>query len=99
MSPFYDLQVPNNTLTKQQFGQAAAAHFIGFTDEFFDIIGSNATRQIVASFPGVTGHVHEAPTYVPETNQLLFADTSLVGSLYLLDVDGNKVFPLSSFAQ
>lgn len=44
------------------------------------------------SFPEAEqGRVHEAPVYIAETNELVFADTSLVGLLYALDVDTSQV--------
>lgn len=55
------------------------------------MIGPSSKLEIIASFPGIEGHVHEAPTYIADTDQLLFSDTSQVGSLYLLDVATNKV--------
>lgn len=37
------------------------------------------------------GRVHEAPVYIAETNELVFADTSVVGWLYGLEVETGEV--------
>jgi gluconolactonase len=71
-----------------------AADFIAFDASFFDVIGTDATVEKLIAFPGVA-HVHEAPVYLPETNELLFSDTSALGWLWAIEVDTLTVpFPL-----
>ncbi|KAJ6005675.1 hypothetical protein N7451_003619 [Penicillium sp. IBT 35674x] len=54
---------------------------------FFNIIGQQAKLEKIQSFEGEPPHVHEAPAYVPETNELFYADTSVTGWLWAINVD------------
>jgi sugar lactone lactonase YvrE len=53
------------------------------------LIGKHAKVEKVMSFPGVS-HVHEAPVFIPETQELLFADTSALGWLWAFNVTSGK---------
>jgi gluconolactonase len=88
-APFYDITSYDSTLTAA-LNQTKAADFIAFEPSFLDFIGPNAMVERVMSFPGVS-HVHEAPVYIPESNELLFADTSAIGWLYLYNVSSGTV--------
>lgn len=65
--------------------------FIALDCAFFDILGPWASLEKIQSFEGEPAHVHEAPAYVPETNELFFSDTSVTGWLWAIDVDTYKV--------
>lgn len=45
----------------------------------------------IQSFIGEPAHVHEAPAFVPETNELEFSDTSVTGWLWAIDIDTHTV--------
>jgi hypothetical protein len=68
------------------------ADFIAFDEAFFGFLGREPGFEIAYSFPSnERGNVHEAPVFVAESNELVFADTSVVGWLYALDVDTFQV--------
>ena len=68
------------------------ADFIAFDDVFLDLIGGNARVDMAQAFEGDDAdHVHEAPVYLPSTGELLYADTSVVGWLWALDVETHTV--------
>lgn len=68
------------------------ADFISFHDDFIKFVGVDAQMSIVHSFNGEdANHVHEAPVYLPQTNEFLFADTSVVGWLWVYDINTDKV--------
>lgn len=69
--------------------------FIAWDPLFFEVIGKQATFERIQSFEGERPTVHEAPAYVPETNELIYADTSVTGWLWAIDVDTLKVCPLT----
>jgi len=69
-----------------------AAEFVAFDEAFLELIGADAKLEMVQSFEGEeANHVHEAPVYVPQTKELVFADTSVVGWLWALDVETHTV--------
>jgi hypothetical protein len=88
-SAFYDIQT-NDTEFEQALKSIKAADFIAWDSSFFDFIGPDAKVERILSFPNVE-HVHEAPIFVPETNELLFSDTSALGWLWAINVDTYKV--------
>ncbi|KAJ5293773.1 hypothetical protein N7508_008594 [Penicillium antarcticum] len=61
--------------------------FVAWDASFFDIIGPDAKLEKIQSFEGEPPRVHEAPAFVPETNELFFADTSEAGWLWAVNVD------------
>lgn len=64
-----------------------AADFVAFDEAFLELIGADAKLEVVLGFGGEeANHVHEAPVYVPQTKELVFADTSVVGWLWALNV-------------
>ncbi|KAK5075577.1 hypothetical protein LTR64_001784 [Lithohypha guttulata] len=72
--------------------QLKQANFIAFHDDFLTWIGKDAKMEIVQTFEGVDAdHVHEAPIFLPDTREFVFADTAVVGWLWGLDVDNRKV--------
>jgi len=73
------------------------ADFIAFDEVFLDLVGGNAKVEMVQAFEGDDAeHVHEAPVYLPSTGELLYADTSVVGWLWALDVKTHTVRAASS---
>jgi len=69
-----------------------AADFIAFNEDFFEFIGKDAKVEMVQAFEGEDAeHVHEAPAYVPQTGELVFADTSVIGWLWALDLETSTV--------
>lgn len=69
-----------------------AADFIAFDEVFLQLTGSDPKLELVQSFEGEdANHVHEAPVYVPQTGELVFADTSVVGWLWALDIETHMV--------
>ena len=89
-TPFYDIEVDDDA-TSNEYAQIKQADFIAWDESFFDMLGPNAKVEKIHGFPG-TQHVHEAPVYITETNELLFADTSVVGWLWAIDVDTYQVW-------
>ncbi|OCL15255.1 calcium-dependent phosphotriesterase [Glonium stellatum] len=82
-APFYDIRT-NDTDLSIALNETKNVDFIAFDPLFLDIIGPSAKLERILSFPGVS-HVHEAPVYISETNELLFADTSVIGWLYAIN--------------
>ncbi|KAJ5945623.1 hypothetical protein N7454_002462 [Penicillium verhagenii] len=70
--------------------EAGGINFIAWDSSFFNIIGSQAKLEKIQSFEGEPPHVHEAPAFVPETNELFYADTSVTGWLWAIDVNTHK---------
>lgn len=58
---------------------------------FLDLIGPQGKVEKVQSFPESEHRVHEAPVYLPETNELLFSDTDIVGWLWIVNIDTHEV--------
>lgn len=72
------------------FAEVRRADFISFDDTFLQLIGSNAKLERIQSFPPDQWHVHEAPVYLHETNELLYSDTSLAGLLYAINIETHE---------
>ncbi|KAJ5106767.1 hypothetical protein N7456_003442 [Penicillium angulare] len=85
----YDIQ-PDQSSVQEVLTQLKLQDFIAWDRSFFDIIGPQATLEKIQSFEGEPPHVHEAPAYAPETNELFYADTSVTGWLWAIDVDTYK---------
>ncbi|KAK5948926.1 hypothetical protein OHC33_010012 [Knufia fluminis] len=67
------------------------ASFIAFDEAFLELIGTEAKLQTIQSFEGEdANHVHEAPVYLSQTGELVFADTSVIGWLWALDVETHE---------
>lgn len=72
--------------------QLKSHNFITFDDIFARFLGSGPKFETIHSFSGSdASHVHEAPVFIPATNELVFADTSVIGWLYGLDIETHKV--------
>lgn len=68
------------------------ASFVAFDDAFFGFLGQEPKFEVAYAFPaGEDKHVHEAPVFVEETNELVFADTSVEGWLFGLNVETFQV--------
>ena len=77
--------------------QTASADFIAFDPAFLGIIGADATMESILNFTGEEAtHVHEAPVYVPETNELLFSNTAAIGWLWALNIDTGETRNLTN---
>ena len=87
-STFYELRTNDESLSRD-FNHIKTADFIAWDESFFEIIGPEAKIECIQAFPELR-HVHEAPVYVPESNELLFADTSAVGWLWAIDIDTHR---------
>lgn len=68
-----------------------SSDFIAWDAAFFNLIGPDAKLERIQSFVGQPTRVHEAPAYIPETNELFFADTSEIGWLWAINVDTYEV--------
>lgn len=77
--------------------QTAEADFIAFDPQFLSILGPSATLERILNFTdGEEEHVHEAPVYVPDTNELLFSTTTAIGWLWALDLETLEVRNLTN---
>ncbi|KAI7978230.1 hypothetical protein EIK77_009770 [Talaromyces pinophilus] len=85
-TPFYDIQ-SNHAQFQNILSKIKSTDFIAWDSSFFNIIGPHAKLEKIQSFEGEPLHVHEAPTFVPETNELFYADTSVTGWLWAINVD------------
>lgn len=94
-SPFYDI-ASTEPCVSAAFAEVRNADFVSFDDAFWDVLGSNVKLERIQSFPPDQEHVHEAPVYLPDTNELLYSDTSLVGRLYAVDIDSHEVSQLQT---
>ncbi|KAF7194464.1 Gluconolactonase [Pseudocercospora fuligena] len=86
----YDI-VPADTSISSSLQKIKSADFIGYDGSFFETIGPDAKLEKIQSFPPALKHVHEAPVYLPDTNELLYSDTSLLGTTYAIEIDTHKV--------
>ena len=67
-----------------------AADFTAWDESFLGIIGPGAKVEIIQTFDGLE-QVHEAPVYLPATNELLYSDTSVAGWLWAINIDSYEV--------
>ncbi|KAJ5546082.1 hypothetical protein N7494_003667 [Penicillium frequentans] len=88
-TPFYDIQSDQSSF-QDTLAQVKSKDFIAWDHSFFNIIGQQAKLEKIQSFEGEPPHVHEAPAYVPETNELFYADTSVTGWLWAINVDTHE---------
>ncbi|GAB1741303.1 hypothetical protein NU219Hw_g6542t1 [Hortaea werneckii] len=69
----------------------ADASFVAWEEQFLDVIGSDARVETIQTFKSPEdNHVHEAPVYVAETNELVFSDTSQIGWLWAVNIDSHE---------
>ncbi|KAI7218439.1 hypothetical protein KC333_g3605 [Hortaea werneckii] len=69
----------------------ADASFVAWDEQFLDVIGSDARVETIQTFESPEDkHVHEAPVYVAETNELVFSDTSQIGWLWAVNIDSQE---------
>lgn len=87
---FYDIK-PNQQDLRDSLKAFKSSDFIAWDPLFFNFIGSNAKLERIQSFESEPPTVHEAPAYVPETNELFFSDTKVTGWLWAIEVDTLKV--------
>ncbi|KAJ5654240.1 hypothetical protein N7490_001243 [Penicillium lividum] len=88
-TPFYDIQ-SDQSFFRDVLTDLKSKDFIAWDYKFFNIIGPQAKLEKIQSFEGEPPHVHEAPAYSPETNELFYADTSVTGWLWALNVDTHE---------
>ena len=67
------------------------AKFLVWDETFLNFLGPDAKVESVQSFPADEYNVHEAPVFVPETNELIYSDSSVVGWLWAVNTDTHKV--------
>ncbi|KAB8234191.1 SMP-30/gluconolactonase/LRE family protein [Aspergillus alliaceus] len=74
--------------------------FMAYHERFFDIISPTATVEHVQK---LSYQIHEAPCYIPATNQLFFVewgppggDDGIHSHLYLLDVETNTLHKITT---
>lgn len=66
--------------------------FIVFDEAFTGILGRDAKLETIHTFNGIDAtRVHEAPVFIPEIRELVFADTSAIGWLYAINVETHEV--------
>ncbi|KAF2161480.1 hypothetical protein M409DRAFT_28209 [Zasmidium cellare ATCC 36951] len=89
-SSFYDV-TPTEPCVAAAFAEIKNSDFIAFDDAFLDVLGPGAKLERIESFSPDQWHVNEAPVYLPESNELLYSDTSLAGLLYAINIDTHEV--------
>jgi gluconolactonase len=89
-SSFYDI-VPTDACVAEALEQVKNVDFIAFDQTFFDVIGPSAKLEIIQEFPKNQNHVHEAPVYLEEFNELLYSDTTDIGLLHAINIDTYEV--------
>ncbi|KAK5733571.1 hypothetical protein LTR17_009559 [Elasticomyces elasticus] len=88
-SSLFDCETANDALT-DILSTIKQADFIAWDQSFLDAIGTSAKLERIQSFPDDENHVHEAPVYLPETNELLFSDTHMTGWLWAVNIDTHE---------
>ncbi|KAK4630971.1 Lactonohydrolase oryL, partial [Fulvia fulva] len=89
-SAFYDI-VPAEQCVSEALNKIKTADFIAFDGSFFDIIGMNAKIERIQSFLVDKQRVHEAHVYLPESNELLYPDTTEAGFMYAINIDSHEL--------
>ncbi|TKA63351.1 hypothetical protein B0A55_10078 [Friedmanniomyces simplex] len=85
-SSLYDAETADDSLI-DGLQTIKQAEFVAWDRSFLEVIGVNAKLERIQSFPLEEDHVHEAPVFLPETNELLYSDTSVTGWLWAINVD------------
>jgi gluconolactonase len=70
-TPFYDIQ-SDQSHVQDALKRIKFTDLIAWDASFFSIIGSDAKLEKIQSFEGQPPRMHEAPVFVPETNELFF---------------------------
>ncbi|KAJ5098215.1 hypothetical protein N7532_005216 [Penicillium argentinense] len=91
-TPFYDIESDQQAV-RDALARIKSSDFIAWDASFFDIIGPNAKLERIQTF-GEPATVHEAPAFVPETNELFFSDTQITGWLWAIHVDTLQILPM-----
>lgn len=86
----YDIKTSNSELS-DGLAEIKRSDFIVWDEAFFTLIGGQGKVEKIQSFPESEHRVHEAPAFLPETNELVFSDTSIEGWLWVLDIDTHEV--------
>ena len=87
---FYDIKSDDKAF-QDALNSIKSSDFIAWDTLFLNVIGPHAKLERIQSFEGEAPTVHEAPAYVPETNELFFSDTSVTGWLWAIEVDTLQV--------
>lgn len=82
---------PSDSEFSDHLAKAKQSHFTIWDRAFFELIGPKGKVEKIQSFGKDEQHVHEAPAYIPETRELLFSDTSIVGWLWAVNIDTHEV--------
>lgn len=89
-SSIYDL-IPTEQCVASALSNIKVADFIAYDVSFLSIIGPQAKLEKIQDFPPDLGHVHEAPVFLSDTNELLYSDTTEVGFMYAVNIDTGAV--------
>ena len=76
--------ITSDNATNQELALISHASFVAFDPEFLDIIGPEAD---VEKMFNVSVGVHEAPVWLPDTNQIIFTP---LGENFLYNIDLNS---------
>lgn len=87
---FYELKSTDKGV-QDALAQIKSVDFVAWDSSFFNTIGPYAKLERIQSFEGQPARVHEAPAYVPETNELIYSDTSVTGWLWAINIDTHEV--------
>lgn len=85
----HDIKPADRELSNK-LASAKESHFMIWSGIFADLIGPKGKLEKIQSFGEGERNVHEAPAYLPETNELLFSDTTIVGWLWAVNVDTHE---------
>ena len=83
LGQLWDTMTSDNA-TNHELSLISQAGFVAFDPEFLDIIGHEA---VVEKMFNVSAGVHEAPVWLPETNQIIFTP---IGENFLYNIDLNS---------
>jgi gluconolactonase len=84
----------------ESYDRLKTTKFVAYDERFFDIAGPDATITQIAILPQM---IHEAPSWIPETNQLLFTEWGPIDDTlfaqhpwqWLIDLDDGKNYTVS----
>ncbi|KAJ5749703.1 hypothetical protein N7533_006731 [Penicillium manginii] len=84
-----------NSILSKTLNHVNTTDFVAYDERFFEIIGADTTIKHIQH---LAYQSHEAPCYIPETNQLLFVEWGKPGGddgihkwQYLLDIENNTL--------
>ena len=90
----YDVKT-TDSIFASSLQDARKADFLVWDEAFLNILGPTAKIEKIQTFPEEEQRVHEAPVYLPETNELLYSDTDITGWLWVVNIDTHEVCSMS----